>query len=360
MVIKKKQNEVEKRVSWSENPIRIAVTKTTSKGTEKVTAAEQKQVQDTKLKTNKSTSQIDGPINLISPSFDFIRQNFKEIFIRLLKNGIMNSLLSLGLVVIIGALCFGIAMAIGITSMENISTTIKGSATVLWIVFGLLIGIGIFGLAWIGRIFELARIAIIEEQHMNKHNKTFDLVKQYVLKGLKLMIGNLGIIAVIVGIPIIVIIGLTFMNISLLTLISMIILLPIMIILLIGYRYFAQFWDMELALTNKGLRESLKASLSLVRKNILGVLAYDVIIVVAAILIAMPFMIVLFIVELVYRVAIAGTMLAFANDTWILLIVGIGAYVIIRTVISLLSTTASDSCTKVYKYRYWKQIRNGE
>lgn len=78
----------------------------------------------------------------------------------------------------------------------------------------------------------------------------------------------------------------------------------------IGFLFLSQFWFLEVAVGKKPVMDALRSSINMVKNNVLGVFLYDIILFFAGIVVALPFIVIAFVLEMVFLVGIfAGMMM---------------------------------------------------
>ena len=110
-------------------------------------------------------------------------------------------------------------------------------------------------------------------------------------------------------------------------------------------------------MNKKGTVEALKYSFGLAKKNLLGVFIYDIIIVIAGIVIGIPFGIVDFGMRVVLQLGIGVS--GIIQDSGAILgtmIIGIGLYLIIKLMLVCVEAALNSTLIFPYKYLFWKEI----
>ncbi|MBI5227115.1 hypothetical protein HY988_00875 [Candidatus Micrarchaeota archaeon] len=303
----------------------------------------------------KKPTLLDQATNLISPTIEFGKKNFKDLFVKMLKVQLLSSAVAVLLLIIFGLLTLGFLLALGISTskgfeIERIFASVATIvALVVWAVFALLV----FGI--VNKTITLTRLKIIKCQYEGTYpgiRKTFGEILVPVIKA---SVIDLIINAVALGIPIIILVLLASMPLVLVLGIFVFIIYAILFIVI--YRFFAQFWYWELVIDQNDAYTALMRSISLVKSDIVAVLIYDIIEFFGAVIISIPFIILSTIVEIIFR---AGALVsALASPLGGIAIVGLLIpYIIFKVVVALVQSGTSDVFVLPYKYSFWMILKN--
>lgn len=314
---------------------------------------------------------VDLSLNLTSHAFEFIRVNFKELFTKTYKAHAISGIVSIIILLLFGLVAVGIVLAAAsldsgnallTTTSSNSGNTLVTTATLIVAGLVALIGTGVVLSSWIGTAISSTAMVIVKEQFNGKYpgiRKTFDDIKIPVLKYMLLkwgmVIAGIGLPAAIIFAPMWYFGG----NIGIFAAMVLGVIYLALFILILSF--LTQFWLLEIIFNKKRTVEALKESYNLTKKNLLGVFLYDVIIVVAGVMIGIPFGVVDFGMRVVLQIGIIGSGIIQNTDLILgTMIIGIGIYLIIKVILAFAEAALHSTIIFPYKYLFWKEIADNE
>jgi hypothetical protein len=299
-------------------------------------------------KSKKPKDALDHSVDLVSPTIDFVRSNFKELFVKYLKVGLTAALVGLALFILFALITFLPLMAVA-GDFSSIPPYLSSNLPVL----GLLIiwaFIAFFLLDWITESISFAAYLITKEQFLGKYSGIIPIFQKIKYPVLGFLLLNLAIMVVALGIPALILFLLK--ESSSIFLFGIFLLIIYLLIFMILYRFFAQFWAWELLVAEKGVIDSLKSSINIVKNNIIGVFVFDILLFVASLVISVPFIILYVIGEIGFRLG------AFVAISDLAVFIGImSIYIFFRAGLALIQSAITETFILPYTYSFWRKIR---
>ena len=296
---------------------------------------------------------LDNAVDLISPSIKFARNNFKDLFVKFFKVELVSSLAGIALFLLFSIIIM-IPLLLFAGSLEKIPASVIGSGTLGMFVLFVYAAIAIFIITWIQSAFSSTAVIITKEQFEGTYSGIWPIFHRIKFQALSLLLARFLLVFAGVLIGLILPIALIFfMPESIISAIAILFWIIYLILFLLAFAFLTQFWEWELFINRKGVIESLKASISLARKNIIGVFVFDLLFVVASIVIGIPFLIVYLIGETVFRVGVFASM---SFSSWILLIPALIIYIIFRAGLAFIQTAVDGALLNPYFYSFWKSL----
>ncbi len=321
-------------------------------------AAKAKRTVKAPAKAGKGKDSMDMAVDLLKPSFEFIKKNFRELFSKMLKVQLLSTVIGIGLFIILMLLGWGALVASG-TDMFSPTFNINDllSNTLLLVVIGALFAIGFLVMGWVKTIFELVVFMIMDEQKMgNTRSPIMQLAGEMKMPALSFMLIQLVIILAALIIPGAIVLALIMLEQMALFSIALMLYILWLAIFFIAFTFLTQFWTLEIAAGKKPVMDAFHSSIDIVKSNIVGVFIYDVIAVLAGMVVMIPFMVVGGILEVGFRVGIMASIAA-GPGSLVAIIAGAAVFALLRIALQLAAIAASDSTVLVYGYSYWKQLR---
>jgi len=310
-------------------------------------------------KMGKKKDAVDLAVDNVSATWKFVKPNFRELFTKMFKLNLFAFGVVMGLILVFLLLFAGTLVVFGLdlTALETgagIADIMSNTAAlailvILTIVFFIV-------MSWISQAFELVAPIIMDEQHTRKRSDLKELVCSMKMPALRYMIVSMviGLVAVLVPMALTFILGIIGQ--TALFSIGIIIWLIWLFIFAILFSFLSQFWTFEIAVAKRPVVEALKASIDIVKKNVIGVLVFDILTIVIGLVLAVPFIGIVFVIEAIFRVSLLATFMA--PGTGIIIgIIGVAIYVLIRIVLQLLAIALNQSTLLAYTYSYWKELR---
>jgi len=292
---------------------------------------------------------LDNAVDLISPSIKFARNNFKDLFVKFFKVELVAGLAGIALFLLFSIIIL-IPLLLFAGSLENIPASITASGTLGMFVLIIYTVIAISIIAWIQTAITSTALIITKEQFEGTYSGIWPIFNRIKFPALGLLLMRSLILFAGLGIPLAILLVLPESGIQV---IAMLVYLLYLILFLLVYSFLFQFWGWELFINKKGVLESMKASFSLATKNIIGVFVFDVIFIVASIVIGIPFLIVYLIGEFVFRVGIFASI---SFSSWILLIPALIIYIIFRAGLAFIQTAIIQAVLYPYIFSFWKSL----
>ncbi|MFH1394306.1 MAG: hypothetical protein ABII71_00785 [Candidatus Micrarchaeota archaeon] len=320
---------------------------------------------DLKCSVKKGTRTVDIPFDIICPTFHFVRGNFIRLFERMFRLGVMIYLVPLAIFILLMIPPAVAILAAGykLLDLGNISNTLNSIGNDYTLLFGLAVWLflSIFICAWISKTLSLVAMLIVDERFKKKRTSTRELCCSIKFPVLKIILASAAIWIVALIIPAVVM--LASMNAE-----SHIMALGILFSIfftgaaVLIYTFLTQFWCWEVVVGKAGVIEGLGSSYALARKCPVSVLLFDIVMIVASVVIAMPFIGLMFVTDMFLRfgsiiTAFAGAGSANAVGVIASMIIFGVVSVLVRAVIQLLMTAALNSTVLVYGYTYWKELK---
>ncbi|MEW6035251.1 MAG: hypothetical protein AB1529_01445 [Candidatus Micrarchaeota archaeon] len=247
--------------------------------------------------------------------WDFVRANFKQYYIELLKLGLMKLVVSVGAFIIM--LLLALALVFGTASL--------GGGIVGIILMAAVILAGYFVIFWVNNAFEAAAYTMTDamlsgrkysmaETLISQKGRTLSYTVADAAFRILMLVPAAAVIAVLY-----VALGPGAGGASLMVGLMAAYLFFIVYLMLAGalYEFLTQFWRYGFAVENRGIIDSLKGGLSLVRRNPLEVIVFDFILLVMILLASIPMMVFYFAAYIVLMVVmfipVLGIFLYFAG-----------------------------------------------
>jgi len=276
--------------------------------------------------------------------FAFVRENFRELFGKLLRVNIY---------VVAAVLLAAVAVLAGVAALLYTALGTPG-----WVLLALCILVAII-LLIASRLFALASYKVVEEEHGEK--RPVDIMGVAVQKAVPAVLYGIALLAIyaVVLIPL----GLLGLVLTIATgtvgFIGPLIQLGIMVAsLLVGI--FLLFGPFELVLADKGPLESMRASFGLVRRNFWETLVFYVLRAVVNWAVSVPFAIALVILAVIAMllgvggIALAAGLHGFAP---VLIVIAVVLVVLVLILFALAYNSAEETAVLPLTYRYWRTLR---
>lgn len=308
------------------------------------------------VQTAKPKDAVDSALRLVGQTFKFLKGNFVSIFIKLLKIALTVLLVDTTLWIVAGLLAIGILAAAGaplgfdVDALVNyvFDNRILLALTIVWFLIAYL------AITWITTSISFTAYPIIKEQFEGTYSGIWPISRKIQFRVLGYVLLKCIIMVVFLGVPIL---GYLLIANAIPIWIGIIILLYVLYasVFLLIYQFLTQFWYWELTVGEKQADEALVASISLVKKNLFGVIVYDVIVVFSRVAIAVPFFMLMLGVNLFLSAgAVAGSMIlsSLAIYQAIMLI-----DLVLKTLIISLGSIVINSIVFPYTYSFWNGLR---
>jgi len=305
-------------------------------------------------KEKKPKNALDHATDLVSPSLSFAKGNFRELFIKYLKVDLASAISGIGLFIILGLLTIGFAALLGapLTSMASFfaylaNDLLISSMLIIWSLLAILF------IGWIIKSIELTKYVITSEQFVNRYSGIWQIFNMIKVPVLGMILLNFAIIILAIGIPLLILYLLSGMKVAFI--VAFVLLVVWILFFLVIYHFLSQFWKWEIVVGGKPVVESLKRSIDLVWKNVIGVIIFDLLIFFGALIIALPFIGLEFISQALLNIALIPSMITGAGmAVWLGFL---GIYVVFRIILSLLRSILIEIVILPYNYSFWARIR---
>lgn len=287
----------------------------------------------------------------ITPTVNFIKQNFKDLALKMLKINLVNYLAIALIILLFGALAVGIVSLFGL-GINNFNIQRAVSIPILVGALVIIGTVGILILSWISAAISSVSLVVTKEQYDKTYSGIIPIFNRIKIKILKYLLASFGISVLVFAIPMLIVIGITvFSNMALLAIPMILLLIIYYFVAMIVYAFVTQFWLWEILIGGKTTREGLKASIRLAKRNILAVFIYDILIVVAGGAIVLPFAIVDIVLRVLMNVGVAVTVnLAVIITSYL-------GYIVFKLILTLIQTVLVNTIILPYKYTVWSKLR---
>jgi hypothetical protein len=306
------------------------------------------------VKEKKPRDALDYATDLVSPALSFAKTNFKELFIKFLKVDIVSGLVGIGLLILFALTVVGFAAVMGapLTSVSAFFLFLSGNLVVstILIIWSLL---AMVVMAWIINSLELTKYLITKEQFLDKYSGIWPLFNRIKIPVLGMMFLNFAILIIALGAPALILYLLAGQE--MVFLIALILFMVWIFGFLVLYSFFVQFWKWELVVGGKSVVDSLKNSINLCWKNVIGVIVFDILIFFGAVIIAIPFIGVEFVAEMFLNFALIPAMVT--SSGMMIWFSVLGIYVVFRIVMGILRSIVINIVILPYIYSFWAKIR---
>ncbi|MDD5172048.1 MAG: hypothetical protein PHF60_03355 [Candidatus ainarchaeum sp.] len=303
-------------------------------------------------KARKESRESVGPMDAFNSWLAYIKRNAVRYYTGLLKIGLATLLASWILLIVmllIGfALLFSVGAALGVGGMlENASTNVTALAM---IIIGGLIGFVI--LKWVERTIQMTALIYTDAEFSGRK---FDLIKSALRiywPVFRLTLADMGLFILFL-VPAVLLAAFGMANASDVSGgIAILLIFLYVIVMAIAYTFLTQFWSYGVVLEGRGVRDSLKQSLRIVKRSIMDVLVFDAIWVVGILVFAIPVIIYSFISGLV------DGMLQVMMENGDLAIIGVYLlFAIVNAIISVVLTTIMEAFATPTHYLFWKSVK---
>ncbi len=275
----------------------------------------------------------------IDNTVSFLQASWKDYGMYMLKVELISFATGLAfLVLIIGllALMLGAAIFSGSTGIKNAlaSVGIAGMVIAGIIVLALAVAYMMVENALKATLYAATDMAARQK----KLPPIIETAKELFWPATKYMVTMFGIIIAIFVLPAL---GIIFSG----ELVGILLMIPAMIVLL-AVAFLTQFSFYELIINKKSIIECFKASIELVKKNVLSTIAFDIILTIIVFAIAIAFWIVSLITQMPATALIA-----------ISPIVGLGASMVLSVIIGIVQGVAITMIIMPFMYNYWKRLQ---
>ena len=276
-------------------------------------------------------------------TLDFTWKNLFGLFFKFLKVHLASLFLGIG-----AMLFFLLIMALAFMAFPNQLSPSQLGATgnIAMISVVLLIT---FIYYWVMETIAKSANLIIDEQAKGKYSGIWPLSGQLMKPMLVFLSFNAVLFILVFGIPALVLYFLSG-NTAILAIVYLICLL----LFGLGYVFFAQFWLWEYLVAKKGILESLKASFNLAKENVLGVIVFDIALLLA---LAIPFAVFQFIGAFLGAFMNISTFASLAVD-WVLALATILSFMLAAIAVQSIGRAVTDLIYMPFMHAYWSHIRN--
>jgi len=298
----------------------------------------------------KKRDAVDQAVDLIGPTFDFIRANLREFFVKMLKVELVALAAGLVLLAIIVAVAVALLFVTGTIGKGAFMDQLFANPVALAIL-ALWLLIGILAMAWISKSISLTQYVITKEQFEGTYPGIWQTFQRIKFPVLSYVILNLGIVLVALGLPLAIVFMLKASAAAFW--LGIVVFAAYAVVFLLAYYFFTQFWLWELLLGGKGATEALSASISIVMQNFIGVFIFDIFNLVAFLIITVPFFLVGIALSAANQVGALATMFVAPAAYLAVLVV----YILLRIILSLLQSAANATVLLPYSYSFWNAIR---
>jgi hypothetical protein len=302
-----------------------------------------------KKQVAKPKSDIFVAADLISPSLDFSRKNFKDLLIKYIKVYLAYYLAAPVLILILGLITLLPLMLLA-GGIDNIGNYISSNSPISILLLIWLAIVYVF-VIWITFAIHYIRYPITHEQFEKKYSGIWPVFNRIKFPSFGFMVLNFtfGILSLLIPVVLL----LVFFGQSTISNIGILVIYFVWLFFMGIFLFLTQFWIWELLIEKKGLIESLKYSLQLVVKNFLPVLVFDAILVAAWMIFYTVYMAVSFLLPVFFGMiaVIASTLPSYFFLATIIL--GVIAFLLLITV--LLSIL--EVFTLPFTYSFWRRIR---
>ncbi len=221
-------------------------------------------------------------------AWDFVRANFKQYYIELLKIGLMKLVVTLGAFIVMVLLA--LALAFG--------TAALGGGIVGILLMAAVILAGYFAIFWLNNAFEVVAYTMTDAMLGGRKYALVETVLSQKRKTLTYTVVDAAF-RIVMLIPAVVIIAVPFLflnaggGVPLILGLMAAYLFFIAYVMLTGtlYEFLTQFWRYGFAVESRGIVESLKSSIALVRGWPLEVIVFDFILMIMMALASIPMMV---------------------------------------------------------------------
>jgi hypothetical protein len=300
----------------------------------------------------KQKDSVDSAVKLIGQAFDFIRANFRSLFTKMLKVEFASVLATLVLWIVFGAITVCVLAAAGapLSSVNALLVYVLSDRLLLAITAVWLLVVDL-AISWISTSISFTASPIVKEQFEGAYSGIRPIFGKIRSRMVGYILLNFIVMAFFLGVPLLLVFLLT--GHPSIFFLGMLLFVIYAVAFMLVYLFISQFWRWEVTVGEKQAYEALGASISLVKDNLFGVIVYDIISVLCYIAIAIPFLIVLFVIDLAFQVLGFGA--AFVSPLVVLAVVCVSA--LIRTLITILDTSTSDTFVLPYAYLFWNELR---
>jgi hypothetical protein len=300
----------------------------------------------------KSPDALDSALGLVSPTLDFLKSNLASLFVKMLKVEFSVLLVNFLLLVAVGLVTVGILAAAGapLASFNALVAYVLANRMLLALTAVWLLAAEL-AVSWISTSIAFTALQITKEQFEGAYSGIWPIWGRMRLRVLGYTLLNFVITVVFLGIPVLLLILLQ--GHPAVFWIAAVALLVYAMAFIVAYHFLSQFWRWELAVGGKQAYEALASSISLVRENLFGVLAYDVVAIAGYLIIAVPFILVL----IGLAILSSGLELGAAVISPWAYVAAVALSALVRAVVTGIDTSLSNSVLLPYAYPFWNGIR---
>ena len=275
-------------------------------------------------------------------TLDFTWKNLFGLFFKFLKVHLASLLVGISIMLLL----FGIFILASLAFPAQLQSSMGASENmgVLFIVLAIT-----FIYYWVMETIAKSANLIIDEQAKGKYSGIWPLSGQLMKPMLVFLSFNAVLFILVFGIPALVLYFLSG-NTAILAIVYLICLL----LFGLGYVFFAQFWLWEYLVAKKGILESLKASFNLAKENVLGVIVFDIALLLA---LAIPFAVFYFIGAFLGAFMNISTFASLAVD-WVLALATILSFMLAAIAVQSIGRAVTDLIYMPFMHAYWSHIRN--
>jgi len=311
---------------------------------------------------------LDFVIEPFSKWFDFIKKNWKQYYLGLLKITFFNLATTLAVLIILGLVLGAMAVVgFGANALTNGAAAAAIGANVVLLVAATAIIIAIaLLLMWVNTTISLSALVFTDASFNGKKfglRATCWAIKWKVLRYLVLSVA----IGLVLAIPLIVVGGIYIMGAGAAGLsgagaglaavggaLVFAIAMVYIIVAAILYGFLTQFWRFGFLVEGLGIRVALKKTVSIVRMRLAEVLVFDILWVIGIVIFSIPLFVygmVESIIEMVVRVVVG----LIGND--ILILATVIIIMIINTIFQSLLGAVLEAFSLPTLYLFWKKVK---
>ncbi len=299
---------------------------------------------------------LDIVLDNVGKTMDFIKSDFKGLFIRMLKLTCAKYLCQIALLLlfmILGLLMLSVA---GL-SVANIQQSAIFSD--IWILgsFAVLIFLLFFLMFWVSGVFDLIYPLFLDE-HLKGNSKStiVDSFSELLWSGLRYQVLRSFIFCLVISPPLVLAGVFLLFDHAFFSAVAFLIFGPWLVLSSLILAVISQFWSMEISVERLGTLKALKASFRVVKNNLLSVISMDIILLIALCLISIPFFLIGIILDILARF---GSVLLIFMGPAVMVSVAlfIFIYLLIKLLLEIMKTSISNSTLLPYMLLCWRELR---
>jgi hypothetical protein len=304
----------------------------------------QKDTSDQKDISDKLKDSLNPTLNFFQkdfvPAFNFTLHGFVDLFFKFLKVHLISIVLSM-----IFALVSFLAVPFVVFSIFNLSGMISYPIILAYV------SIVIFLFLWFMQASSKISYVIVDEKHKGQYSGIWPILMRIAFPMFKYFVFNLLLFVIAILIPAIMLY--VFRNNEIAFLLVLFLTFFYLFILAIFYLFFTQFWLWELLIEKKGVIQSLKDSFSLACRNAVGLIIFDLFLLIVFGMMWVIFYFINTFFSLIFYIPMFLSMLV---NIWIyfgMLLVMMVFLMIIR----IIEFSITDIIILPIIYSYWKAIK---